>query len=113
MSFGAKADEVIARDLGLAGEDDFDERIPQGTGSGNNPLAFVERHIDPLSRRQLRALMFLHLQGEEWKETIDFFLKIRTLQGGSRDLLVALENMRSQKESQPRPSLFGGRRREI
>lgn len=111
MSFGAKADDVIARDLGLAGEDDLDDKIPQGSGS--NPLAYVERHIDPLSRRQLKALMFLHLQGEEWNEAIDFFLKTRILKGGTRDLLLALENMRSQKEpQQQRTSLFG-RRREL
>lgn len=113
MSFGAKADEVIARDLGLAGDDDYDDR-PQGSVSGgNNPLAYIERHIDPLSQRELRALMFLYLQddNENWKDAIEFFLKIRTHKGGTRDLLIALENMRAQKEIQPRPSIF--RRREL
>ena len=112
MVFGAKADEVIARDLGLMGEDNFDEKLPQ-QGGGSNPLHIVERHLEPLSRRQLKALMFIYFQdGDEWKEVIDFFLKIRTLQGGDRDLLIALENMKGQQKEPRQPSLFN-RRREI
>lgn len=91
MSLGQAVDDIIMRDLRMSGMDDVGAAAPGAAGGA--VLKIVERHLQPLTKSQLKALLMLYALGED--KLADKYLELRQLQGDTKGLITALEAMRT------------------
>lgn len=100
-TYGAAVDDAISRDLWPAGE-------PAALMSGvmqtdtlrgaREALEVIERHLHPITTRQLAALVLLRQEGGPFAEIADFYLEHSSRRGpvsGLLDALAALSLVRS------------------
>jgi hypothetical protein len=103
-TYGGSVDDAISRDMWPTGEPAGILGV-SGPYSGAEPLRgtrealeVIERHLHPLTTRQLAALVFLKQEGGPLGEIADLYLEHSTRRGavsGLLDALAALSLVRS------------------
>lgn len=100
-SYGPAVDDAISRDLWPTGEPAalLSGTIQTDTLRGaREALELVERHLQPLTTRQLAALALLRQEGGPFAEIADYYLEHSPRRGsvnGLLDALAALSLVRS------------------
>lgn len=99
-AYGGKVDDAISQDLFPTGEPigpGFSPYGPAGAADGlrvtQASLEVVERHLEPLTTRQLGALMLLKQEGGNFAEMAQFYLDNYHRRGGVSGLLDALAGL--------------------
>lgn len=99
--YGSAVDDAISRDMWPTGEPvpflggPTQADMLRGT---REALEVIERHLEPLSSRQLGALALLRQEGGPWAEIVEFYLHHSVRRGpvsGLLDALSALSLIRS------------------
>lgn len=100
--YGTAVDDAISRDLWPTGEPVavLPGVATQGDGlrGTREALEVIERHLEPLTNRQLGALALLRQEGGPWSELVEFYLTHSVRRGpvtGLLDALAALSLVRS------------------
>lgn len=98
--YGGRVDDVISQDLFPTGEPTGPSWSPYGPAGAVDglrvtqaSLEIVERHLEPLTTRQLGALMLLKLEGGPFAEMAQFYLDNYHRRGGVAGLLDALAGL--------------------
>lgn len=98
--YGGRVDDAISQDLFPTGE-------PVGPGFGHPgavggvdqlrttqaSLEIIERHLEPLSTKQLAALMLLKQEGGQFAEMADFYMDNYHRRGAAAQLIEALSGL--------------------
>lgn len=100
-TYGGAVDDAISRDLWPTGEPAalMSNLVQTDTLRGaRETLEVIERHLHPLTTRQLAALIMLRQEGGPFAEIADFYLEHSSRRGpvsGLLDALAALSLVRS------------------
>lgn len=100
-TYGGAVDDAISRDLWPTGEPAAllsSIGQPDTLRGARETLEVIERHLQPITTRQLAALILLRQEGGPFAEIADFFLEHSTRRGpvaGLLDALAALSLVRS------------------